>query len=99
MIDPTDKDEGRRVLYRPVVSGKPVMRLTAPTEHGVIKCVTDAYVFVCFATLDDNWTTAMACYRECLEWNDDYFTWHPKDLAAQSRMDLVRAKEGCDEML
>jgi hypothetical protein len=57
MIEPTERDVGRKVIYtRPGGHG-------SPTEEGVITSVNPRYVFVCYSG-----QTSAATRREDLEW-------------------------------
>lgn len=59
MIEPTEGDLGRRVIYRP-------RHTTAWWEEGVVTSFNERYVFVRYGTQ----TTSMATLCEELEWTN-----------------------------
>lgn len=95
MINPTNKDIGRRVKYLRVMAHS---RMELYTDFGVIKSFNDRYVFVCFEKGDelDEWTQAMACQREQLEWVEDsddieeFLDLTPENLSNRAKSDLIR---------
>lgn len=59
MIEPTESDVGRRVVYRPRFAG-------AVSEEGVVTSFNERYVFVRYGTQ----STSAATLREELEWTN-----------------------------
>lgn len=58
MIEPIDKDIGRRVTYRPIVGD---------VQEGIITSFNDYCIFVRYGTS----VTSQATFREDLFWNGD----------------------------
>jgi len=97
MIHPTKHDIGKRVKYNPNPGPEYVLKgggnFNPPTEFGIIKSFNDKYIFVCFEKPDGDWTGAMACYPENLNWTDsDLFRLHPRDLFILAEADLIASK-------
>lgn len=67
MIDPTNADKGRKVIYRSDV-------INAPDEPGIIYRVTDVFVFVRFYSKSQSALrldpTPQGCSRKNLRWAD-----------------------------
>jgi hypothetical protein len=61
MIEPTEADIGRKVIYRDLLGVRGVI------EEGVISSLNDSWVFVRY---DDN-PQAQATHRSHLEWSPD----------------------------
>jgi hypothetical protein len=72
MINPTEADIGRRVIYRDL-GGR------GKIEEGTITSFNDSFVFVCYGAPG---STSAATLREDLEWSHR----RPKDLAVSTTM-------------